>query len=132
MTRYFVGSFIQILIFFTSVCAQERTFSTIEEAVNFHVEGLTSSISRYDNLIVLIELDSSVNLPERALKVDYFLDAKLLNKRDKNFVVKFTLSSTKESIQIHAINFQIIKQSRKKIKWVNLGNGQRYRVNNSS
>ncbi len=132
MVKYFVSCFIYVLLYSSTLSAQERTFSTIEETVNYHIEELTSNIGQYDNIFVLIGLDSSVNLPGRVLKVNYFLDAKLLDKRAKNFVVRFLVSSTKEFIQIQAINFQVIKASQKKIKWLNLGSGRNYRIVNSS
>jgi len=130
MKKYFACTIINVLFFFFPLSAQERKMSTIEDVMNSHIEELKSNLKQYDNLFVLVALDSSVKLPDRALKVDYFLDAKLLNKNDKNYLVKFILSSTKESILIQAINFQLIKHSRKRVEWVNLGNGRKYKVGN--
>jgi|SRR5215813_1230329 len=130
MKKYFVCSFIQVLFVFSSVSAQERTFSTIEDVINYHIEELRANGGKYDNLFVLISADSSIKLPDKVIVVNCFLDAKLLNKKDKNYAVRFILSSVKESIQIQAINFQIIRHSRKRIEWVNLGNGGKYKIDN--
>lgn len=132
MSKHIVCCFSSLFIFFNVLYAQQKSFSTIEETLNYHITELKSNVAKYDNIFVTISLDSSMILPQGALKVNYLIDAKLLNKGDKNFIVRFILSSSKDYTEIKAINFQLIKQSKKKVRWINLGNGQSYKIVKSS
>lgn len=128
MLKYFACCIIFVVLFFDALNAQEKSFSTLEEAVNYHISELKSGIKQCDNIFVMVSLDSSIVFAEGATRVNCLVNTKLLNKKDKNFAIKFVVASTKAYVQIQAINFQLIKISRRKIKWVNLGNGQKYQV----
>jgi hypothetical protein len=106
--------------------SQENTYHSIQEAINHHIEQLKANVRHYDNVFVITKLEDDITLPEKALKVEDGLDGKFLKKEDQNFLVEIKIETKVNYLKIGVTNYRVVKLSNKKLKLLNLSNGQTY------
>jgi len=113
---------------FSTAFSQENQYHSIQEALNHHIEQLKANVRHYDNVFVITKLEDDTALPEKALKVENGLDAKSLKKEDQNFLVEIKIETKVNYLKINITNYRVVKLSNKKLKLLNLSNGQTYIV----
>ncbi len=121
--------FLLFIIFLTnSVFSQKKSFPSIQEALDYHVTQLKGDIRNYTNVFIVTSLGDSLNVSENVFQVENSLNAKFLNKKDQNFLVKLFIDVNSSPLRIDVANFRVVKQSNRKIKLKNLGNGNSYTI----
>jgi hypothetical protein len=106
--------------------AQNNSFSTIKEAVNYHINRLKKDVRNYDNIFVVTSLEEDVDLSERVYQIENGLNASLLKKDDTNYLVKIIIDLKSEVLKVDIVNFRVIKKSRKALHMINLSNRGTY------
>jgi len=124
--KYQVTCFICFMFIFPFSYGQTTSFSTIKEAVNYHINKLKKDVRNYDNIFVVTSLAGDVDLSERVYQVENGLNASFLKKNDTNYLVKIIIDLKSEEVKVNIINFRVIKKSRKALHLLNLSNGGTY------
>lgn len=122
---------ILLLVIFCSgniAIAQSKPTSSIQDAVNQHLSELKKHLAGYDNIFLLTKVDDQLSVSEKVWKVENGLNAKMLKKKDKNYLVVVKVSSQSEYLKIDMINYSVAKISNKELKLINLNNGGTYIV----
>jgi hypothetical protein len=109
-----------------SVYCQERNYHSIQQVLSHHIEQLKTNIGHYDNIFIITNLEDSLILPKNVLRVESRIDAKFLNKKNRDFLVEARIATQLNYLKIDITNYRIVKLSNKKIKLLNLNNGQTY------
>jgi len=117
-----------IIFLINSVFSQEKSFHSIQEALDYHVTQLKGDVRNYTNVFIVTGLGDSLKVSRGVFQVDNSLNAKFLNKKDQNFLVKLFINVNSNPLRIDVVNFRVIKQSSRKIKLINLGNGNSYTI----
>jgi hypothetical protein len=95
-----------ILTCFSSVAfAQDKTASSIQDAVNEHLSVLTSSITGYDNIFIATKMDDQLLVPQKVWKIENVLNAKLIKRKAKNYLVVIRIGSQSEYLKLDLINY---------------------------
>jgi len=122
-----------ILLFFLfafskSVFSQEKQFHSVQEILDHHITGLQKNISNYNHIFVTTNLADDLKAPAKVFQVENSLNAKFLNKKDENYLVKLSIYANSVPIKIDIANFKVVKISNKKLKLLNLGSGNSYTI----
>lgn len=121
-----------IMLAFLFVCstsnAQQRSFSTIQEALKAHLDEFEQNYTNYDQIFIGTEIDDSTNLPEKVHQIRFAVNSEQLQKKQKNYLIRMVIHSHKESFKLDIINFRIVKHSKKRLQFINLGNGRSYSI----
>ncbi|WP_149526261.1 hypothetical protein [Sphingobacterium hotanense] len=124
--KYQVTFFLCFMFMIPLSYAQTNSFSTIKEAVNYHINRLKEDVRNYDNIFVITGLSEDVDLSERVYQVENGFNASFLKKDDTNYLVRIIIDLKSEVLKVDMINFRVIKKSRKAIHLINLSNGGTY------
>lgn len=108
--------------------AQTNSYSTVREAVDYHISRLKEDVRNYDNIFVVTSLGDDVDLSERVYQIENGLNASLLKKEDVNYLVKIMIDLKSETLKVDIANFRVIKKSRKRLHLVNLSTGGTYLI----
>ncbi len=106
--------------------SQENTYHSIQEALNHHIEQLKVNIGHYDNMFIATKLEDNITLPKNVLRIENTIEARFLKKEDQNFLVEVRIATQLNYIKIDVTNYRVVKLSNKKLKLLNLSNGQTY------
>jgi hypothetical protein len=106
--------------------AQENRPNSVQEIISQHLMELKKLITDYDNIFVATTIDEQLSLPEKVLKIENGINARLIKKRDKNYLVVVRIASQSDYIKIDMINYSVIKLSNKEVQLINLNNGKTY------
>lgn len=105
--------------------SQDSSYHSIQEILDHHIKELYKNISHYDNIFVIMNM-GNVTLQQGVFKVENGINAKFLRKRDRNYLVEAEIATQLNYIRIDGTNYRVIKISKRKVKLVNLSNGQIY------
>ena len=108
--------------------SQEKTYHSIQEALSHHLEQLKVNIGHYDNIFIATKLEDSITLPKNVLRIENNIEAKFLKKEDQNFLVEIRIETQLNYLKIDITNYRVVKLSNKKVKLLNLSNGQSYTI----
>lgn len=93
------------IIFLTnSVFSQEKSFHSIQETLDYHINQLKGDIRNYTNVFIVTGLGDNLKVSENVLQVDNSLNAKFLNKKDQNFLVKLFINVNSSPLKIDITN----------------------------
>jgi hypothetical protein len=125
-----------IIILFLSiikgeVLAQEKSFSTIQEVLTYHLNELKGSIGRYDRIFMVTSIEDQAVFPDKVYQVENSLNPKFLKKGNHYFLVKLVFYTGTNHAKIDAVNYRIIKESNKRLRLLNLSNGNTYVINSN-
>jgi len=124
-------SLIIILFWFVSnniSYCQENNYHSVQQVLSHHIGQLRSEIGHYDHIFIITNLEDSVILPAKVLRVENRIDTKFLKKKDKNFLVEIKIANQLNYLKIGITNYRIVKLSKKKIELLNLNSGHTYVV----
>jgi hypothetical protein len=111
-----------------SAYGQESTYHSIQEALNHHIEQLKSNISHYDKIFIMTNLSDSMTLADRVFKIENGINAKFLQKSDENYLIEIRVATETSYLKIYVTNYRVIRLSTKKVKLINLSNGDNYLI----
>lgn len=113
----------------STLIAQQNTFNTLEEVLSYHHSEFKNSIPEIDNLFFEVRLDS-IELPEAVIALNPNIELKRLEKGKRDYLIRFFIYSSDGITTIKAINFRLIKKRKRRIEYINLGNGNTYKLLN--
>ena len=61
-------------------------------------------------------------------QVRFPVNSEQLQKKQNNYLIRMVICNRKESFKLDIINFKIVKHSKKRIQFINLGNGRSYSI----
>lgn len=108
--------------------SQVKKSTKLQDVIDTHVETFKNNINSYDNVYVVVSFDKEIMKREdRVYLVLPHIHPQHLNRNDNNFLIEFVFyDDPKEGVKVRAINSRIVKQTNKKLKLINLMNGQNY------
>ena len=120
-----------ILLFISIICNHiygQGGYSSIQEIIETHVKETKNNLSTYDNIYIMLEFNDTLSFPDNVWMIKPSINPKFLKKNQRNFLIRFIVTSKNDIVQIDAVNFGLYKISNKHIKLLNLGNGSSYRI----
>ncbi|MGM9475218.1 hypothetical protein ACS5PU_02265 [Pedobacter sp. GSP4] len=122
-----------ILLFFLSafnksVFSQEKEFHSLQEVLDHHIAGLQKNISNYSHIFITTNLAEGLKVPDKVFQVENSLNAKFLDKKDQNYLVRISIYANSVPVKIDISNFKVVKVTNKKLTLLNLGSGNTYTI----
>ncbi|OYQ48667.1 hypothetical protein CHU92_00590 [Flavobacterium cyanobacteriorum] len=111
------------LLSFTCFSQSKTLLDTIMEN---HITEFRKTVGTSSPIFITFDYDFEKNL--KMSPTDYYLTPYINPRKlksDKNYLVKFIVSTEKNKLTLNAINFRLKKISNKKLEYINMG-GEKY------
>lgn len=123
-----VSVVLSLLLLHNSSFGQTKKFHSLERLVDDHVANAKPYFNKSDKIFVTVDFEDTLSYQDKIIPLHTSINPRSFKKRDRVYLVRFIVNSGGGGFIVSAVNFRVLKKSRRRISLLNLGNRDKYEL----